>query len=130
MAINKKYVQKYSEYIAMLKKLRFDDHQISLKLEKMEGLEGWESITFNELKEMTQDELDKLLSYCWHDGNPRCDCIGIHDVKFENRPDYYEVTWSDSNGDPRVTTDSLDLDEKIDNVGNGDWNYGLYRKSK
>jgi hypothetical protein len=70
------------------------------------------------------------MSFCWHDGEVRCDTIGISDVKItpSSREGSFDVHWSDSNGDPSVY--DVKLDDKIDNIGDGDWNYGLYKKSK
>ena len=130
MAINKKYIEKYKEFISMMKKLRYEDHEIEMKLDEMEDLDGWEPITFGELKEMSQEEKSKLMSYCWHDGNPRCDCIGIQDVNFTpgRRQGEWNVQWSDIDGDPHLHGYKLDV--LIDNIGDGDWNYGLYKRKK
>ena len=38
--ISKKHLSKYKEYIDMMRSLRFDDYEISLKLEEMEDLQG------------------------------------------------------------------------------------------
>ena len=64
-----------------MKELGFDDYEIESKIVEVEDLSGWTPITFRELKSMTQGELDKLKSYCWHDGEPRCEAIGITNLK-------------------------------------------------
>ena len=107
----------------------------------MEDLDGWEPITYRELKEMSEEELLKLKSYCWRDGQPRCDCIGIRNLSFEkhinnegstniHRPEtiWYKIQWSDNDGDPCITMRDDEWDSNIDNVGDGEWNYGLYRE--
>lgn len=129
--LSKTHLKKYKDYIEMMRKLRFDDYEIALKLEELEDLTGWTPITFAELKSMTEAELKELKSYCWHDGKPRCDCIGISDVVFTQSqydPNEWDVTWSDEDGDPSL--DGYKLEDVIDNIGDGDWNYGLYRKEK
>lgn len=129
--LSKKQLSKYKDYIKMMRELRFDDYEIALKLEELEDLSGWTPITLSELKSMTESELKELKSYCWHDGRPRCDCIGIQDVVFTQsryNPNGWDVNWSDENGDPSL--DGYELDDVIDNIGSGDWNYGLYKKNK
>lgn len=89
-------------------------------------LKGWEPVSLKELKSMTQSELDKLKSYCWHDGKPRCSCVGITDLKITKGKNHHVVEFSDENGDPRFEV--RDINTKIDNIGDGEWNYGLYKK--
>lgn len=127
MAISKALQTKYPDFIKMMKQLRFDDYQIEMKLSEMEDLKEWEPITLKELQSMSQDDLSKLKSYCWHDGNPRCDCIGISHLKVTQGKYGYTVEFSDENGDPRFEV--RDVNSKIDNVGDGEWNYGLYKKT-
>ncbi len=129
MAISKNLQTKYKEYIKMMKQLRFDDYEIESKLNEMEDLIGWEAVTLKELQSMSQSELDKLKSYCWHDGRPRCDCIGITNLSITGPGKYghYRVEFSDENGDPHF--EIRDINSKIDNVGDGEWNYGLFKKS-
>lgn len=125
--MNKKLEKKYAEYVKVLRELNFDEHDIALKIEEHDTLSGWTPITFNELKNMKPDELNSLLSYCWHDGEPRCDCIGITEVKFEKTENgKFNVEWSDENGDPHVY--GIKLNQKINNIGDGSWNYGLFKK--
>lgn len=88
----------------------------------MNILKGYRPITFNELRKMTQSELDNLLSVCWHDGKLRCHCVGINHVTFTDN----KVTFSDSDGDPSIRF--RDENNLIDNIGDGEWNYGLYKK--
>lgn len=129
--ISKKHLKKHKDIIDVMRKLRFDDYEISLKLEEMEELEGWSPITFLELKSMSEKQLGKLMSYCWHDGNPRCNIVGITDVIFKPSgygKDKWNIYWSDGNGDPRL--EGYELNELIDNLGDGEWNYGLYKKDK
>jgi len=86
----------------------------------------WKALTFKELRNIDESELPKLLSYCWKEGRYRCSCIGISELTIDKTN---TVSYSDRNGDPMIDlwTD-IDDDFKIDNVGDGTWNYGLYRK--
>ena len=111
----------------MMKNRHFDDYEIELKLSEMEDSQDWEPITLKELMSFTQSELDELKSYCWHDGKPRCSCIGIKNltVTGPSEKGYYTIEFSDSDGDPNF---QIHKDSKIDNAGDGEWNYGLYKK--
>lgn len=88
----------------------------------------WTPITLGELRVMKQDELDKLYSNCWKNGEQRCACIGISNLEIS---DTNTITYSDIDGDPEIDLwKDIDEDFLIDNVGNGTWNYGLYKKVK
>lgn len=91
---------------------------------------NWESISANQLAEMTDDERSNLLSVCWHEGKFRCETVGISDLNLDQHffsgNSYFRLAWSDRNGDPHIFV--KDMDKKIDNVGDGDWNYGLYKR--
>ena len=132
MAINKKYHNKYKSIISVMQGLRMKDEEIENKLIEIDDLYGWEAITFLQLKSMSEEELKELKSYCWHDGKPRCQCIGIenlffHEFNYDNKFSW-KITFSDYNGDPIINT--FDLTQKIDNIGDGTWNYGLYQTIK
>lgn len=126
MAIDRKFQRKYKAMIDVLRELRFEDEEIEDKLTEYEELKGWVPITFLELKQMTEEEWKSLKSYCWKSGSPRCQCVGITNVKFNENNS--KVTYSDGNGDPTVYIS--ELTDKIHNIGDGKWAYGLYRKAK
>jgi hypothetical protein len=131
MAIHKKFQKKKYKLMAdVMRQLRFTDEQIENKLIEYGDLNGWEPITFVELISMSQKEKDKLKSYCWHEGIPRCETIGIFDVVFHDYTTYFKLTYSDNNGDPYIHFGLDGMNNKIDNVGDGTWNYGLYKKVK
>jgi hypothetical protein len=115
-------------YKYCLTELGYDQYEIKDRIYQYKTLKGWTAITVKELSEMKEPELKKLLSFCWHDGETRCDCIGIQDVKIipSHSEGNFNVEWSDMNGDPNIY--GLSMDDKIDNVGDGTWNYGLYKK--
>lgn len=123
--INPEYLRKYPEMIEMLQKLRFSDEEIDDLLTEYDELMGWEPITFQELRMMEESEWKELKSYCWKYGEPRCQCVGITNVKFSQG----KIEYSDSNGDPTLYPGS-DLTEKIHKVGGEKWAYGLYRRVK
>lgn len=123
----KKKLTGIAQIRAMMKELGYDSEKIDSLVTQVKNLKGWTPITLIELMEMSDKDLKKLKSYCWHDGNYRCDTIGISNLKVikvaEGR---YNVEWSDNDGDPNLY--SVLLDEEIHNIGDGEWNYGLYKK--
>lgn len=108
--------------IAAMKELGMDDREIKHRLYMIELLKGTVPLKVSELKLMSQDELDKVISVCWHDGKYRCDCVGIRNLLHVG----YDLYWGDDNGDPHIYV--RDKNTIIDNIGDGEWNYGLYRK--
>ena len=114
----------------ILKQLRMSEDEIWAKINEVSDLENYTPITYRELANMSDDEQSKLYAYCWHDGNPRCDCTGITDVLFEEANYsggiYYILSYSNETGEPHFTFHNYD--DFIDNVGDGEWNYGLYKK--
>lgn len=88
-----------------------------------------------ELQSMSQDDLDQLLTYTWKGNDPRGDCIGITDLKIEqntsqNNQVWYDVVYSNYQGEPSFTIDNLD--EKIGRVESNcmGWSYGVYKKKQ
>ncbi len=132
----------YKDFIKLMREAKMEDYQINNILSQRETFEGWEAITFKELKEMTPDELSKLLSYCWKEGEPRCDTIGISNLVITPRKssyisgadhqryikNYWYLEYSDDNGDPSFEISNED--ELIHKLGDGTWNYGLYKRIK
>jgi hypothetical protein len=111
------------------------------RIQVLQDLKDWTPLTFQELKDTPKAELANLMSYCWHDGRYRCDTIGISDVVFKKesysrktgdgkkeKAHYWSLKFSDSNGEPSVTF--RDMTDKFHNVGDGEWNYGVYKKKK
>lgn len=90
----------------------------------------WEPISVNQLTEMTNDEMGSLLSVCWHEGKLRYETIGIYDIQldqhFTGGKSYFKLGWSNNSSDPRVYVDKMDT--IVDNIGDGEWNYGIYKK--
>ena len=122
------FKKKYKTEIEVLHKIGMDDDEIEDRLTSMDELAGWEAVTPRELQAMTEEELSGLMSYVWHDGRPRCDTIGITDLKVTQGTYSVRVEFSDRNSDPDFEV--LDMDTKIHNKGDGEWNYGVYRKAK
>ena len=96
----------------------------------METIEN--AVTVNDVLEMSEEERSKLWSACWHDGRydaPRCACRGILNFKVEkSHGDRFKVSWDDRDGSPHFEVFSYD--DKIHQVGDGEWDYGLYRTEK
>lgn len=92
------------------------------------------AFSYNEIKEMCQEELDQVLSVCWHDSqfkggcnkkSLRCYDRGITDLKCIDRKNHFIIEWEDFSGGPSV--ELKNLDEKIHMSGDGEWDYGLYK---
>lgn len=122
--IRKEYQKNYPEMIEVLRKLRFDDEVIDNMLTEYKELLGWEPVTVQELRQMDESELKKLKSYVWKYGEPRCQSIGITNLRFSEG----KIEYSDAEGDPTMYIDGLD--DKLHKIGQGKWVYGLYRKVK
>lgn len=119
---------------AMMKQLGMDPSEIDDKIQEYKELKDWTPITLKELMNMSTNDLNKLKSYCWKDNSPRCQCIGITDLKITKCPDRegaqvesYDIEWSDENGDPHVY--GVAKNELIKNNNVEYWEYGLYKKS-
>ena len=113
--------------IEAMKELGMDDREIKHRLYMLELLKGTVPLKVSEVIAMSQDELDKVISVCWHDGKYRCDCVGINSVNLETECyDGINLSWCDSDGDPEIYTKSVE--DFVDNIGDGEWNYGLYKK--
>lgn len=115
----------------VLKQLGFSKEEIQDKMQEQADLKGWKAITVEELSKMSEKELKQLKSYCWKNGNPRCDSIGITSVSIVSsgpNTSLFDIEWSDGNGDPNLY--GYNKSDKIDNIGDGTWNYGLYKKAK
>lgn len=96
------------------------------------------ALSYNDIKNMSQEELDNLISVCWHDSqynggcnkkSLRCWVRGIIDlglVTLNSRGNTeFVISWEDFSGGPSVEVSSLD--EKIHMSGDGEWDYGLYK---
>lgn len=105
-------------------------------------MEGYEPLSPEEVSLMTPSELQNVLSMCWRNNKYRCSTIGITNFNIDSKPssstiastgqviisNYFEITWSDDDGDPRLDVDNIKT--KIDKIGDGEWEYGLYKKTK
>jgi hypothetical protein len=120
--IKKEFLEKYDAYIEMGRKLGYSDSKINSNLVLMELLDNYEALKVFEVLNMDQIKLDNVLSVCWHEGNYRCHSIGIKNVFLEKN----YLSWEDSQGEPSVHIKYME--KPIENIGNGEWNYGLYQK--
>lgn len=96
------------------------------------------ALSYNDIKNMSKEELDNLISVCWNDSqfNGGCnkkslisDDTGITDLSYKElysgKRKFYRISWEDFSGGPHVDVSSLD--EKIHMSGDGEWDYGLYK---
>lgn len=113
-----------------MSELRYTDDQIEDKILEFEELKGRNTITFQQLKSMSIDEVKELKSYTWKDGKRRCESIGITNVKIWpgelNNRRFWVVSYSDSNSDVQFHVD--DLETKVHQIPYGPYSYGLYKK--
>lgn len=121
--------EKEIELLARLGIIDVDDIKTTSK--PAGRFDGWKPVTIRQLTLMSTDDHHKLMSYCWHEGKYRCHGIGITDLASHymykgTDHTYYTLSWSDENGDPKIEVPSLDT--PIGNVGDGEWNYGIYQK--
>jgi len=111
----------------VMSELGFTKREIAEKKRYINSMKDWTAITFKELSEMNAKQLEGLKSVCWKDGEYRCSTVGIQDVNLTIvNTTVVSAQWSDSDGDPRLY--NYELTDKINNIGEGDWNYGLYKK--
>jgi hypothetical protein len=83
------------------------------------------ALSFNDIKDMSQDELDNLISVCYHESKLRCWDKGVFNLKStEIKSNSFIVNWEDSEGDNEVRVYSLD--DKIE-VNSDEWSYGIYK---
>jgi len=126
MAINKKDKKKYKAGIDLMKAIGMEDWEVEDKIYQTKELENWKPVTLGELMSMSQEELSQLKSFCWKEGHSRCVCIGINDLVVTEKEGYYNVEFGDDNGGPSFECD--DLNTEIHKLGDGQWDYGLYKK--
>lgn len=113
------------EIRALLKKTGLEDHQVNTKMYEIKSLSGWVPVSLKELSLMNEKELSELKSFCWHDGEYRCQTIGIRDLNVSKSERGWDVSFSDNDGDPHF--EIFDENEPIHNIGDGTWNYGLFK---
>jgi len=87
--------------------------------------------TLVSIQDMSQEELDSLISVCFHEGklrtyetgisNPRCAHFKQLGAEIKS---WTRVIWEDEEGDNEV--DVCSLDEKI-HVNGDEWSYGIYK---
>jgi len=82
------------------------------------------ALSFNEIKDMLQEDIDNLISICFHEGKLRTYEQGISNIKYNKKNNWFEISWEDDEGDNEVNVYSLD--EKI-HVNSDEWSYGIYK---
>ena len=88
----------------------------------------YEPITLQQLVDMNTADYEDILSYTWKDGKERDWGIGITDVDIQpNGGTSYNLSWSDSLGDPYVY--DIYKHTLIYKMNEGEtWQYGLFKK--
>jgi len=81
------------------------------------------ALSFNDIKDMSQEELNSLISICFHEGKLRTYETGISNPRCVEIKNWTRVIWEDEEGDNEV--DVCSLDEKI-HVNGDEWSYGIY----
>ena len=99
---------------------------------KMKAPRGFRALTPNEILKMDDYELVFIHSICYRNGRPRYDTNGIIHFKITEEKSvknkYYTISWSSDCSDPEIIM--RNLDDKIEDLGDGEWSYGLYIKIK
>lgn len=82
------------------------------------------ALSFNDIKDMSPDQLSNLISVCFHEGKLRTYEQGISNIRYNKKNNWFEISWEDEEGDNEVNVYSLD--EKI-LVNSDEWSYGIYK---
>ncbi len=107
--------------------LGFNEYSIEEKIKLLILLNGYKPLTFSELKNLTTKKHKEILSVCWKNGKFRCSSIGIENLKFDiEENELISLQYSDGDGD--TVLENYNMNTEINNIGNGEWNYGLYIK--
>jgi hypothetical protein len=112
----------------LLQKLGLSQIDIVSALKVLELKRDTVPVSYRELISMNEHEMSKLLSLSWKDGRYQHHCYGVDEVSIDYREDDWNILryFDYHNIIVKIYFErSVDL---IDNVGNGQWNYGLYRK--
>jgi hypothetical protein len=88
------------------------------------------SLSYNEIKDMSEAQLSQLITMCWHESfgrtfneeTFRCDSDGIKDIKYANN----KLEWESDDSECGYVQ-RYDADEKIHQLGDGEWDYGIYK---
>ena len=53
------------------------------------------ALSFNEIKDMLQEDIDNLISICFHEGKLRTYEQGISNIKYNKKNNWFEISWED-----------------------------------
>lgn len=81
------------------------------------------ALSYNDVVGMTSEQLKSVVSVCWHENSLRCYAEGISTVNFDSIRQ--TINWSDNDGDPSI--ENYNPDQKIHQLGDGEWDYGIYK---
>jgi hypothetical protein len=82
------------------------------------------ALSFNDIKDMSQEELDSLISVCFHEGKLRTYETGISNPRCVVIKNWFRVIWEEDDDTNDISVSSLD--EKI-HVNGDEWSYGIYK---
>lgn len=83
------------------------------------------SLSYDELKVMTPDELKEVIILVWKDGNFRDDDLGINSIEYNNS--YLDFTFGSLYDEGHANLNYRFTDEKIHKLTDGAWSYGVYK---
>ena len=83
------------------------------------------SLSYDELKIMTPDELKEVIILVWKDGNFRDDAVGINSIEHNNS--YLDFNFGSLYDEGHANLNYRFTDEKIHKLTDGAWSYGVYK---
>ena len=96
-------------------------------MERRQKVADWDeknALSFNDIKDMSPDQLSNLISVCFHEGKLRTCEQGRSNIRYNRKNNGFEISWEDEEGDNEAIVYSLD--EKI-RVDSDEWSYGIYK---
>ncbi len=90
------------------------------------------ALSYNDIINMTDVELENLISICWHETHGiyynentfRCDSDGLFNIEYTQ--ELTRLEWEDNEGGASIYRYE-DLNAKIHRLGDGEWDYGIYK---
>jgi hypothetical protein len=83
------------------------------------------SLSYDELKLMTPDELKKVIIIVWKDDVFRDDAVGINSIKLNKS--YLDFNFGNEYDEGHANLNYRFTDEKIHKLTDGAWSYGVYK---
>ena len=83
------------------------------------------SLSYDELKVMTPDELKKVIVLVWKDDNFRDDAVGINSMSVDKG--YLDFNFGSLYDEGDASLNYRFTDDKIHKLTDGAWVYGVYK---